>query len=70
MESSSNTQVTVERRRRGGQVGGRAGQHYLPLLQHHHADRVVVLEKGQVVLAGPAADLAAAPAALDRYLGV
>ncbi|WP_454763700.1 branched-chain amino acid ABC transporter ATP-binding protein [Cupriavidus campinensis] len=35
-----------------------------------HADRVVVLEKGQVVLAGPAAQVAAAPAALDRYLGV
>jgi branched-chain amino acid transport system ATP-binding protein len=35
-----------------------------------HADRVVVLEKGLVVMAGPAADLAAAPAALDRYLGV
>ncbi|WP_066738364.1 ABC transporter ATP-binding protein [Cupriavidus sp. D384] len=35
-----------------------------------HADRVVVLEKGQVVMAGPAAKLAATPAALDRYLGV
>ncbi|AZG14698.1 MULTISPECIES: ABC transporter ATP-binding protein [Cupriavidus] len=35
-----------------------------------HADRVVVLEKGLVVMAGPAAQLAAAPAALDRYLGV
>lgn len=35
-----------------------------------HADRVVVLEKGQVVMAGPAARLAATPAALDRYLGV
>jgi len=31
---------------------------------------VVVLEKGLVVMSGPAADLAAAPAALDRYLGV
>jgi len=35
-----------------------------------HADRVVVLEKGLVAMAGPAAELAAAPAALDRYLGV
>lgn len=35
-----------------------------------HAERVVVLEKGLVVMSGPAADLAAAPAALDRYLGV
>lgn len=35
-----------------------------------HADRVVVLEKGLVVMAGPADQLAAAPAALDRYLGV
>ncbi|CAG9178345.1 ABC transporter ATP-binding protein [Cupriavidus pinatubonensis] len=35
-----------------------------------HADRVVVLEKGRVVLTGPAADLAAKPEALDRYLGV
>nr|WP_315597804.1 ABC transporter ATP-binding protein [uncultured Cupriavidus sp.] len=35
-----------------------------------HAERVVVLEKGLVVMAGPAAELAAAPAALDRYLGV
>ena len=35
-----------------------------------HADRVVVLEKGQVVMAGPAAKLAATPTALDRYLGV
>lgn len=35
-----------------------------------HADRVVVLEKGLVVMAGPAAQLVAAPAALDRYLGV
>jgi len=35
-----------------------------------HVDRVVVLEKGLVVMSGPAADLAAAPAALDRYLGV
>lgn len=33
-------------------------------------DRAVVLEKGRVVLAGPAADLAAQPAALDRYLGI
>ncbi|PLP96348.1 ABC transporter ATP-binding protein [Cupriavidus pauculus] len=35
-----------------------------------HADRVVVLEKGLVAMAGPAAKLAATPAALDRYLGV
>ncbi|CAG9172842.1 High-affinity branched-chain amino acid transport ATP-binding protein LivF [Cupriavidus laharis] len=35
-----------------------------------HADRVVVLEKGRVVLTGPAADLAGKPEALDRYLGV
>ncbi len=35
-----------------------------------NADRVVVLEKGRVVLTGPAADLAAKPEALDRYLGV
>ncbi|WP_019449920.1 ABC transporter ATP-binding protein [Cupriavidus sp. BIS7] len=35
-----------------------------------HADRVVVLEKGLVAMAGPAAELAATPAALDRYLGV
>ncbi|MDQ0140013.1 ABC transporter ATP-binding protein [Cupriavidus necator] len=35
-----------------------------------HADRAVVLEKGRVVLAGPAADLAGKPEALDRYLGV
>ncbi len=35
-----------------------------------HAERVVVLEKGAVVMAAPAVELAAAPAALDRYLGV
>jgi len=35
-----------------------------------HAERVVVLEKGLVAMASPAAELAAAPAALDRYLGV
>jgi branched-chain amino acid transport system ATP-binding protein len=35
-----------------------------------NADRVVVLEKGRVVLTGPAADLAAKHDALDRYLGV
>ena len=35
-----------------------------------HAERVVVLEKGLVVLSAPARELAAAPAALDRYLGV
>ena len=35
-----------------------------------HADRVVVLEKGQVAMTGSAAELAATPAALDRYLGV
>ena len=35
-----------------------------------HADRAVVLEKGRVVLAGPAVDLAGKPEALDRYLGV
>ncbi|NUO89105.1 MAG: ABC transporter ATP-binding protein [Cupriavidus sp.] len=35
-----------------------------------HADRAVVLEKGRVVLSGPASDLAGKPEALDRYLGV
>ena len=35
-----------------------------------HADRVVVLEKGQVAMTGSTAELAATPAALDRYLGV
>ncbi|AOY93723.1 ABC transporter ATP-binding protein [Cupriavidus sp. USMAA2-4] len=35
-----------------------------------HADRAVVLEKGQVVLDEAAPALAAAPARLDRYLGV
>ncbi|WP_342052671.1 MULTISPECIES: ABC transporter ATP-binding protein [unclassified Cupriavidus] len=35
-----------------------------------HADRVVVLEKGQVVAAGASADLVASPAVLDRLLGV
>jgi len=35
-----------------------------------NADRVVVLEKGLVVMDGPAAVLAAQPGALDRYLGV
>lgn len=35
-----------------------------------HAERVVVLEKGLVVMSGPARELAATPAALDRYLGV
>ena len=35
-----------------------------------NADRVVVLEKGRVVLTGPATDLAGKPEALDRYLGV
>ncbi len=35
-----------------------------------HADRVVVLEKGFGAMAGPPAELDAAPAALDRYLGV
>ncbi len=35
-----------------------------------NADRVVVLEKGRVVLTGPASDLSAKPEALDRYLGV
>ncbi len=33
-------------------------------------DRAVVLEKGRVVLSGVAAELAAQPAALDRYLGI
>lgn len=35
-----------------------------------NADRVVVLEKGRVVLDGPATELVARPEALDRYLGV
>ena len=35
-----------------------------------NADRVVVLEKGLVVMDGPAAGLAVQPGALDRYLGV
>ena len=35
-----------------------------------NADRVVVLEKGRVVLAGSAPELVARPEALDRYLGV
>jgi len=35
-----------------------------------HADRVVVLEKGRVVVTGPASDLVARPDVLDRYLGV
>ncbi len=35
-----------------------------------HSDRAVVLEKGRVVLQGPAADLETAPALLSRYLGV
>jgi branched-chain amino acid transport system ATP-binding protein len=35
-----------------------------------HADRAVVLEKGQVVVDEPAADLAAQPGQLARYLGV
>jgi len=35
-----------------------------------NADRVVVLEKGRVVLTGPATELVARPEALDRYLGV
>jgi len=35
-----------------------------------NADRVVVLEKGLVVMDGPAAVLAAQPGALDRYLGI
>ena len=37
---------------------------------HIDADRAVVLEKGRVVMAGPASDLAGKPEALDRYLGV
>jgi branched-chain amino acid transport system ATP-binding protein len=35
-----------------------------------HADRVVVLEKGLVAMTGAAADLAAHPGALERYLGL
>ncbi|NUA25469.1 ABC transporter ATP-binding protein [Cupriavidus basilensis] len=35
-----------------------------------NADRVVVLEKGMVVMNGPAAELAVEPGLLDRYLGV
>ncbi|MDF3886103.1 ABC transporter ATP-binding protein [Cupriavidus basilensis] len=35
-----------------------------------NADRVVVLEKGAVVMNGPAAELAVQPGLLDRYLGV
>jgi branched-chain amino acid transport system ATP-binding protein len=35
-----------------------------------NADRVVVLEKGLVVMNGPAAELAVQPGLLDRYLGV
>ncbi|MBY4945330.1 ABC transporter ATP-binding protein [Cupriavidus respiraculi] len=35
-----------------------------------HADRVVVLEKGLVVMTGAAAELRESPAALDRYLGL
>ncbi|WP_059413087.1 ABC transporter ATP-binding protein [Cupriavidus basilensis] len=35
-----------------------------------NADRVAVLEKGLVVMDGPAAVLAAQPGALDRYLGI
>ena len=35
-----------------------------------HTDRVVVLEKGRVVLAGESATLARQPDALSRFLGV
>jgi branched-chain amino acid transport system ATP-binding protein len=35
-----------------------------------HADRLVVLEKGRVVLAGASEELQQRPAELGRYLGV
>jgi branched-chain amino acid transport system ATP-binding protein len=35
-----------------------------------HTDRAVVMEKGAIVLAAPSAELAAAPQALSRHLGV
>jgi len=35
-----------------------------------HSDRVVVLEKGRAVLTGQSSELAAAPEALTRFLGV
>ena len=35
-----------------------------------HTDLAVVMEKGQIVLASPSADLVAQPAALEQVLGV